>query len=69
MTIHNIRVVQTFRVVREIVVSADAPDIQAAIDMQSETDAPAFDDPRWRSSWTLENELIEMASEKREEEG
>lgn len=61
MTSHHIRIVQVFRVEREIVVSVEAPDSQAAIDIQSESDAPAFDDPRWRSSWSLENEAVTVA--------
>lgn len=59
MTSHAIRVVQVYRVEREIVVSRDAPDMQSAIDGQCVDDAPAFDDPRWRETWTLENEQVE----------
>jgi len=62
MTAHSLQIVQVFRVERTIILSVEAPDEQAAIDRQSEGDAPAFDDPRWRASWTLENELIEPAS-------
>ena len=62
MTGHDIRIVQVFRVEREIVVKVDAADLQAAIDLQSESEAPDFDDPRWRSSWTLQNEDVETAS-------
>lgn len=58
MTAHDIRVVQVFRVEREIVITVEAPDVGTAIETQSESDAPAFDDPRWRSSWTLENEEV-----------
>ncbi|WP_263588850.1 hypothetical protein [Sphingopyxis sp. GC21] len=58
MTSHDIRIIQVFRVEREIVVKVRAADAQAAIDLQSESDAPAFDDPGWRSSWTLENEEV-----------
>lgn len=61
MKSHRIRIVQVFRVEREIVIDINAPDAKAAIEMQSENDAPAFDDPRWRSSWTLENEEVDAA--------
>lgn len=59
MTAHAIRIVQVFRVEREIVVTVDAAGEQAAVDLQSESDAPPFDDRRWRSSWSLENEHVE----------
>lgn len=62
MRSHEIRVAQVFRVEREIVVSVEAADLQAAIDVQSENDAPAFDDPRWRSTWTLENEEVTVVT-------
>lgn len=61
MTSHKVRIVQVFRVEREIVVSIEAADLQAAIDMQSECNAPAFDNPRWRSTWSLENEAVTVA--------
>ncbi|WIW89616.1 hypothetical protein K3M67_06570 [Sphingobium sp. V4] len=61
MTAYSLQIVQVFRVERTIVVTVEAPDEQTAIDWQSEGDAPAFDDPRWRASWTLENELVEPA--------
>lgn len=58
MTFHQVRIVQVFRVEREIIVTVDAPDMQTAIDIQAENEAPGFDDPGWQSSWTLENEEI-----------
>lgn len=58
MTSHKVRIVQVFRVEREIIVAVDAPDMQTAIDVQEESDAPGFDDPGWQSSWTLENEAV-----------
>lgn len=58
MTAHQVRIVQVFRVEREIIVTVDAPDMQAAIDVQEESEAPGFDDLGWRSSWTLENEAV-----------
>jgi len=61
MISHDIRIVQTFRVEREIVIAVEARDLQTAIETQSESDAPAFDDPRWRSSGTLENEEVATA--------
>lgn len=61
MTAHGLRIAQVFRVERTIILTVAAPDEQAAIDRQSEGDSPAFDDPRWRASWTLEHELVEPA--------
>lgn len=61
MIFNNIRIVQVFRVEREIVISVEAQNLQMAIDKQSESEAPALDDPRWRSSWTLENEEVSAA--------
>lgn len=58
MTSYDIRVVQVFRVEREIIIAVEAPDVQTAIETQSESDAPVFDDPRWRSSWTFQNEEV-----------
>ena len=60
MKLHRISIVQIFRVERVITVTVDAPDIQSAIDKQSESDAPAFSDPGWRDSWSLENEHVEQ---------
>lgn len=61
MTSHDIRIVQVFRVEREIIIAVKALDVKTAVEKQSESDAPAFDDPRWRSSWTLENEEVGAA--------
>lgn len=58
MTSHQVRIVQVYRVEREIIVTVDAPHMQTAIDIQAENEAPGFDDPGWRSSWTLENEAV-----------
>ncbi len=61
MPSHTIRIVQVFRVEREIIIAVDAPDLHTAIELQSENSAPPFDDPRWRSSHTLENEQVDIA--------
>ena len=61
MTAHTLQIVQVFRVERTIIISVEAPDEQVAIDRHSEGDSPAFDDPRWRATWTLENEMVEPA--------
>lgn len=45
MTSHKVRIVQVFRVEREIVVSVEAADLQAGIDMKSECNAPDFNNP------------------------
>lgn len=62
MTPHQVRIVQVFRVEREIIVAVDAPDIQTTIDIQEEREVSGFDDPGWRSSWTLENEEISQVA-------
>lgn len=61
MTTHRLRIVQVFRVERQIIVEVEAPDPQSAIDHQMEEDAPHSNDPRWKSQWTIENEHIELA--------
>jgi len=61
MTAHSLRIVQVFRVERTIILTVEAPDKQAAIDLQSESDSPAFDDPGWQAIWTLEDEQVEPA--------
>lgn len=58
MTSHQVRIVQIFRVEREIMVTVDAPDMQTAIDIQAENEAPSVDDPGWQSSWTLESDAV-----------
>ena len=63
MRSHRVRVTQIFRVEREIVVCVEAQEVSAAIDLQTESEAPAFDDARWRSSWTLENEEVVAAGD------
>ncbi len=61
MTTHQIRIVQVYRVERAIIIDVEASSLAAAIDLQSDADAPAFSDPRWRSAWSLENEDVEAA--------
>lgn len=61
MTAHDIRIVQVFRVEREIVMAVEAVDCQAAIDQQSEGDAPDFHDQRWKETWALESEDVAAA--------
>ncbi|SNS68808.1 hypothetical protein SAMN06295912_11286 [Sphingomonas laterariae] len=61
MKSYQLRIAQVFRVEREMVVAVEAADLQAAIDLQSESDAPAFDDPSWRSTWSLESEEVSSA--------
>ena len=61
MSRHWVRIVQGFSVRREIVVEVEADSLDAALDRQAESDAPDFDDPRWRSKWSLRTEDIHAA--------
>lgn len=55
---HAIRVIQTYRLEREAVIEVEAasPDEAAELVGIGEVDLPAFDDPVWKESRTLENE-------------
>lgn len=59
----KVRVTQVFRVEREILIEVDAEDELSAVEQvqSGETDIPAFDDPRWRTGWELQNEEAETA--------
>jgi hypothetical protein len=56
---HQLIVRQVYRVVREIAVEVEAKDWTEAVDKQNDADAPAYDDPRWVETKTLENEEVE----------
>lgn len=60
----SLRVVQVFRVEREILIEVDAEDDLAAVEQvqNGATDIPEFDDPRWRAGWELHNEEVELAT-------
>jgi hypothetical protein len=47
---HWVKVIQTFRVEREIVVEVEAPTKREAVDLQEGSDAPDYDDPRWKET-------------------
>ncbi|QDC37225.1 hypothetical protein [Sphingobium fuliginis] len=57
---HRIRVVQIFRVVRSIETDVEAATPDQALDLIDEglADVPAFDDPGWSETRTLEHETI-----------
>lgn len=60
----KLRVIQVFRVERAIRIEVDAENEDTAIELATigEIDLPDFDDPRWRTSWVLENEDVEPAT-------
>lgn len=60
----SLRVIQVFRVEREILIEVDAEDELAAVEQiqSGATDTPEFDDPRWRTSWDMQNEEVELAT-------
>jgi len=61
MTMHKVKIIQVFKVVREIVVDVDAESEFAAVDQQSISDAPDYADPRWTETRELMNEECEPA--------
>ncbi len=58
MTTYPIKIIQVFRVEREIIVDVEAESEDDAVELQQEEDAPSVDDPGWKSPWTLENEEV-----------
>ena len=58
MPVFNVQVFQSFHLHRRIVVRVEAEDMDAAIEKQAESDAPAYDDPGWWESLILENEEV-----------
>lgn len=58
MSTHQVKIVQVFRVAREIVIDVEAVSKADAVQYQMEQDAPSSSDPRWKSEWTLENEEV-----------
>jgi len=55
----NVKVTQVYRVERSIVITRVADSIEEAVELQSEIEAPDYDDPGWREERTLENEEVE----------
>lgn len=55
---HRINIVQTFRLKRQIIVEIEARDADHACDLADDgrIDVPAYDDPRWAETRTLERE-------------
>lgn len=58
MSTHPVRIVQVFRVEREIVIDVEAASKDDAVEYQMEEDAPPSSDPRWKSEWTLQSEDV-----------
>ncbi|UWU26003.1 hypothetical protein N2601_32255 (plasmid) [Rhizobium sp. CB3060] len=54
----TVMVTQVYRVERTILVEVEAEDEESAIEQQSQEAAPDFDDPGWKSGWSLENEAV-----------
>jgi len=54
----RIAIHQTYRFARRIVIEIDAVTAEAAYEQlaDGDIDIPAFDDPRWSSSYALEHE-------------
>lgn len=61
----KVKITQTCRVERLVVLDVNAPDIETARTMleNDELPLPMFDDPVWTSYWDLLEETIEPASE------
>lgn len=58
MATFPVEIVQVYRATRRIVVGVEAEDLESAVEEQAANDAPAFDDPRWRTGWELQNEDV-----------
>lgn len=58
----NVQVVQDYLVRREITVAVEAASMDAALDFQAASDAPAYDDPRWKETRSLQHEGVYVAS-------
>lgn len=63
MTEHRIRVTQEFVTTRSIIITVTAGSIDEALEQVTTgaIDTPEFDDPSWRTSWTLRSERAEAA--------
>jgi hypothetical protein len=62
MPMHKVRISQTTRVERSIVIDVEADTLADAVEKQSESEAPALDDPRWTvDSDSLEHEAVDPA--------
>jgi len=61
MPTFNVRVRQVLRVDRFIILAIEADSLEDAIDLQSESDAPGEDDPRWVCVSDLMNEVCDAA--------
>lgn len=58
MPVFSIEVVQVYRATRRIVVAVEADDVASAVEDQQANEAPAFDDPGWRTGWQLQHETV-----------
>lgn len=54
----KVRITQVFRVERTSVIDVEATSHAEAVGIQEEEDAPAYDDPRWVETRTLEYEEV-----------
>ena len=62
MPMHSVRITQTTRVERSIVIEVEADTIEDAIEKQGKADAPALSDPRWTTDRDeLQNEDVMAA--------
>ena len=58
MNRQTITIIQTFSTVREITIDVEADDPESAVEalQNGDIDVPAFADPRWATSWSLQSE-------------
>ncbi len=53
MPVFDVEVIQTYTVLRKIVVPVEADNIDHAVEQQAQDPAPSFNDLRWSAHWTL----------------
>lgn len=57
----NIKVYRGYQVRQSAVIEVEAETLDAAIEQQESSDAPAQDDPCWHTEWTLMDEDVSAA--------
>ena len=62
MAMIAVKVIQTYKAKREIILFVDAKDPEDALEQvaSGSIDIPSFDDPFWKTSWDLQNEEYEL---------
>lgn len=61
-SIHKIKIVPVYRVVRTITIQVELDEKEQAVDLieSGGIEAPAFDNKGWRDDWDLQNEECEL---------